>query len=79
MPGGSNFRQWYATRARLQSEGRWRGRSSTENPSDSGSAKKPRLESPEGAEEETSTSTQETQEQVSDSPSVEGKISLFNL
>lgn len=23
MPGGQNFRQWYAMRARLQREGRW--------------------------------------------------------
>lgn len=23
MPGGKNYRQWYALRARLRSEGRW--------------------------------------------------------
>lgn len=26
MPGGSNFRQWYAMRSRLQREGRWQHR-----------------------------------------------------
>lgn len=26
MPGGTNYRQWYAMRKRLQEQGRWRGR-----------------------------------------------------
>lgn len=67
MPGGKNFRQWYAMRARLQREGRWT-HSVPQQEEGEPPAQRPRIEEPTEDDEPPP---------LESSPTPEGKMTSF--